>query len=204
MALGSIIGIAVVLQTKSIFLLAIGIAGLLGGFFYTAPPIKFGYRTIGEPFIGLLFGVLPIYGAYFLQTRTLDAFVLFPGIIVGIHIFLVILVNDFPDATADAAVGKKTFVVRFGFPAAILTYRITLLISYAAAILGIFIYRPFIFAGILYILTFPMALKAMKLVNNDDLDKAGNFAANKATIALHTITSLALTAGFVLYGLRQV
>ena len=197
---GSAIGIVIILLTQSIFILALGLIGLLGGFFYTAPPVKLGYRSVGEPIIGILFGLLPVYGSYYLQTKTVDAFVLLPAAIVGILIFLVILINDFPDAAADAAVGKKTFVVRFGISTCIRIYRIVLAASYviAAAMLG---RRSMFFAGLLYLFTLPIAIAAMKFANKEDLTTPGLYRANKITILLHSIGGLALTAGFIIAGL---
>jgi len=199
---GSAIGIVIVLLTKSVFILALGLIGLLGGFFYTAPPVKLGYRSVGEPIIGILFGLLPVYGSYYLQTKTIDAVVLLPAAIVGILIFLVILINDFPDVAADAAVGKKTFVVCFGISACIWIYRIVLLTSYviAAAMLN---RRSMFFAGLLYLATLPIAVAAMRFANKDDLATPGLYRANKITILLHSLGALALTIGFIIAGLRD-
>jgi 1,4-dihydroxy-2-naphthoate octaprenyltransferase len=201
LAAGTIIGIIIVYLTRSIFILILGLIGLLGGFFYTAPPVRLGYRSVGEPVIALLFGLLPVYGSYYLQTKTIDFIPLIPAIIVGILIFLVILINEFPDAAADAAVNKRTLVVRFGVPASIWIYRIALAASYPVAIAAMLIYRPFIFAEMLYLLTLPIAIVAIKTANKDDLLTPGRYRANELTVSLHALGCLTLAAGFIIFGL---
>ena len=202
LTVGSAIGFVIVLITRSVFILILGLIGLLGGYFYTAPPVRLGYRCIGEPVIALLFGLLPVYGSYYLQTETIGTVVLLPAVIVGILIFLVILVNEFPDLGADAAVNKKTLVVRFGVPAAMWIYRVALITSFiiAAAML---IYPLCFFAGLFYLFVLPIAVLAIKFVNKEDLTTPGQSRANKITILLHLISTLALTAGFIVSGLSS-
>jgi len=201
LTVGSAIGIVIVLLTRSVFILILGLIGLLGGFFYTAPPIRLGYRSVGEPVIALLFGLLPVYGSYYLQTKLIDTVPLLPGCIVGILIFLVILVNEFPDLAADAAVNKRTIVVRFGIPASVWIYRIALIASFLVAAVAMLICRSFVFAGLFYLLTLPIAVAAMKLANKKDLSKPGRYRASRITILLHSVGTLALTVGFILSGL---
>ena len=133
LAAGSAIGLVILYMTRSVFILALGLVGLLGGFFYTARPIQLGYRSIGELFIAVLFGLLPVFGSYYLQTKTIEGIVLLPACIVSILIFLVILVNEFPDSIADTSVNKRTLVVSFGVLAGAWIYRTTLIISYILA-----------------------------------------------------------------------
>jgi 1,4-dihydroxy-2-naphthoate octaprenyltransferase len=199
LASGAVLGLAIVLATKSIFIFVLGLVGIVGGFFYTAPPIRLGYRCLGETAIGFLFGILPVAGAYWLQTGRVDKIVLLPGTIVGILIFLVILINEFPDRDADAAVGKRTLVVNFGTNAAIWIYRLTLLSSYAVAVVSMF-FRITFFAGLFFLFTLPLAALAMKAANKKDLSKPGEVVANKMTILLHAVGSIALIIGFILAG----
>ena len=201
LAAGSAIGLVIVLLTRSLFILILGLLGLLGGFFYTAPPIRLGYRSTGEPVIALLFGLLPVYAAYYLQTRTIDTVPLLPACILAILIFLVILVNEFPDAPADAAVNKRTLVVHFGPAASVWIYRIALLASYIIAAVAILIDRTFLFAGSFHLFTLPLAFVAARLVNKNDLARPGRYRANQITILLHTLGTLTLTAGFLLSAL---
>jgi 1,4-dihydroxy-2-naphthoate octaprenyltransferase len=200
---GAIIGIVIVLLTRSVFILILGLIGLLGGFFYTAPPLRLGYRSVGEPVIALLFGLLPVYGSYYLQTKTIDIIPLLPAVIVGILIFLVILINEFPDVAADAAVNKRTLVVRFGISASVWIYRIALVTSFLVAALATLIYRPFVFAGLFYLLTLPIAIVAIKAANKEDLLKPGQYRASQLTVFLHILGSLALTVGFIIFGLSE-
>ena len=203
LAVGSAIGLVIVLITRSVFILILGLIGLLGGYFYTAPSVRLGYHCIGEPVIALLFGLLPVYGSYYLQTEIIDTVVLLPAVIVGILIFLVILVNEFPDLSADAAVNKKTLVVRFGVPAAVWIYRIVLITSFIIAAAAMLIYPLCFFAGLFYLFVLPIAVLAIKFVNKEDLTTPGQYRANKITILLHSISALALTAGFIVSGLSS-
>lgn len=43
LTIGAAIGVIIILLTQSVFILILGLAGLLGGFFYTARPIQLGY-----------------------------------------------------------------------------------------------------------------------------------------------------------------
>jgi 1,4-dihydroxy-2-naphthoate octaprenyltransferase len=201
LAAGSAIGIVIVLLAQSLFILILGLIGLLGGFFYTAPPLKLGYRCVGEFFIALLFGLLPVYGSYYLQTGAIDITPILPACIVAILIFLVILINEFPDVAADAIVNKRTLVVRFGVPASVWVYRTVLIASFiiAAAML---VYRSMLFAGLFYLITLPIAAVAIKSVNKEDLVKPGQYRASQITVFLHTIGSLALTVGFIISAQR--
>lgn len=200
---GSMIGLVIVLLTQSLFILVVGLIGLLGGFFYTAPPLRLGYRGVGEFVIAILFGLLPVYASYYLQTQTIDNLPLLPACIVGILIFLVILVNEFPDVAADAAVNKKTLVVLFGVPASIWIYRIVLIASFIIAAVML-IYRLMFFAGLFYFLTLPIAAVALRFVNTKDLTTAGRYRASQVTVLLHSVGCLVLAAGFILSGLRNM
>jgi 1,4-dihydroxy-2-naphthoate octaprenyltransferase len=204
LAAGSAVGLVIIALTKSIFILTLGLVGLVGGYFYTAAPVRLGYRCIGELVIALLFGLLPVYGSYYLQTQTIDAVPLMPACIVSILIFLVILINEFPDAAADAAVNKKTLVVRFGIPAAAWIYRATLITSYIIAA-GMLIFHDssgMFFAGLFYLFTLPIAVVAFRFANKKDLAVPGQCRANQVTVLLHALGSLSLTAGFIFAVLR--
>ncbi len=206
LALGAMLGAIILLITQSIFILAIGLIGLVGGFFYTAPPVKLGYRGIGEFVIAFLFGILPVYGSYYLQAGTIDAAPLAAACIMGVLIFLVILVNEFPDLAADAAVNKKTLVVRFGVPASVWIYRIAVLSTFVIMFAGVFISRVMAWPLMLYFLFgLPVAVAAISFANVHDLSTPGRtqHRASAVTIFLHLLAGLTLSAGFLVWTFVQ-
>jgi 1,4-dihydroxy-2-naphthoate octaprenyltransferase len=196
LAIGVGIGLVILWLTRSVFILGLGLAGLLGGFFYTAKPVQLGYRAAGEVVIALLFGLMPVYGAYYLQTGALDVIVLGPALVVSGLIFLVILINEFPDKDADARVRKQTLVVRLGIPAAVWIYRIVLLSSYGFAAVMLRSKTTF-FAGLFYVLTLPLAVLALRATHTRDLITPGNVRANQLTVLMHALGAVSLTAGLM-------
>lgn len=200
--LGAIAGVVILLMTQSIFILLIGIIGLLGAFFYTAPPVKLGYRGVGEIFIAFLFGILPVYGSYYLQAGTVDLIALPAACIVGLLIFLVILINEFPDLAADAAVNKKTLVVSFGVPVSVWIYRIAVAATFVIAVAGAVFYRLMLWPCILYLLFgLPLGIAAIGFANTKNLSTPGQtqHRACAITIILHLVGSLALSAGCLVW-----
>jgi 1,4-dihydroxy-2-naphthoate octaprenyltransferase len=199
--LGGALGILILLLTHSVFILILGLAGILGGFFYTAPPVKLGYRGVGELFIAFLFGILPVYGSYYLQTGKIDMLPLSASCVIGILIFLVIFINEFPDLDADKQADKRTLIVRYGVKVGVLIYRVACLSTFLIAIAGVFISRAYVFPLMLYLLFgTPAAIAAVSFVNVNNLSIPGRsqHRACAITIFLHLLGSLCFTAGFLL------
>jgi len=196
LALGALLGLWIAYLTKSSIILTIGIIGISGAFFYTAPPFKLGYRGLGEVIIALLFGLFPVYAAYYLQTRVLDYKPLMPALIVSILIFEIILINEFPDLPADKAVNKKTLPVLLGIPIAAMIYKLFLVTAYCFA--GIMLFKQKLYIpAILFFITLPLGISAIKYANKNDLAKPQYTTPNRLTVLLHLFGCLALTVGFI-------
>jgi len=106
------IGLLLVLVTQSTTLLWIGLAGVVVGVVYTAPPFKLVYRGLGEIAVALGFGPIMLLGAYVVQTGRIAAEPLLVSITIGIFVALILFVNEIPDRPGDAAAGKRTLPVR--------------------------------------------------------------------------------------------
>lgn len=198
LTLGSATGILIVVLSKSMAILCLGIAGVLGGFFWTAPPVKICYRFIGEPYIFLMFGLLPVSGAYYLQTRQFDVEPLLVSICSGLLISMVALINSIPDRFADEKVDKQTFVVRYGLKKAVVFYRSSILAVYilAAALL----FMPGVMRGAAagLLCTLPLGLFAIKTANVRVLSKPRESLPNRLTIMLFVAGSIGISAGGII------
>jgi 1,4-dihydroxy-2-naphthoate octaprenyltransferase len=188
-AIGAILGIAILIITKKPAVLALGLAGILGGFFYTAPPLKLGYRTAGEIIIALLFGILPVYGAYYIQTGIWDLIPLLPSLLVAVLIFLVIFANEFPDFEADKAANKRTLVVTLGIKKAALLYKVAL--TFLVLLSFILTKRPMPVA-LAYLPVCLIVIWCFKTCDPEKLSQSGQANLSKATILLHIIGCIAI------------
>jgi len=110
---GGALGLYLVIETGSLTLLAIGVAGVLLSIFYTAPPLRLVHRGLGEITTAVGFGPIMVLGAYVVQTGELAWEPFVASIPVAILIALVLYVNEIPDRPSDAAVGKRTLPVRW-------------------------------------------------------------------------------------------
>ena len=114
-SLAMIIGLALQfgLHTGPLTLL-LGCLGALPGFFYTTRFIRLFEKGFGELFIGFCYGWLPIAAAFYIQRGYIAPCIHWMALPIGLSIFNVILLNEFPDYPADAAIGKTTLLVRLG------------------------------------------------------------------------------------------
>ncbi len=94
-------------------LIAIGVAGLLVGWAYSAPPLKLMARGLGEA--GIVAGwLLVVAGADFVQRGQFSALPLMAGLSYALLVAAILFINQFPDRAGDAASGKRTLVVILG------------------------------------------------------------------------------------------
>ena len=96
------------------YTLLLGCLGAFPGFFYSTRPIRLVERGIGELFIFFCYGWLPIASAYYIQASTILPIIHWLSIPIGLTIFNVILLNEFPDYEADKLAGKRNLLNRSG------------------------------------------------------------------------------------------
>lgn len=178
-------------------ILWLGVIGGVTGFFYTAPPFKFVYRGIGELFIFLDFGLLPVLGAYYLQAQAFPPAAFLAGLPVGLLIMGVLWINQFQDREADASVGKRHGVVRLGRARSARVHVAILALSYVCIVAGVAsrLFPPWALLGLLGAAVATRAA-ATVLSSYDDLPNLT--PANAATIGAHLLTSVLLSLGLCL------
>ena len=115
LAFGVAAGAGLVLTfTTSLWLLPVGAAAVLAGWFYTGGPKPYGYAGLGELFVFVFFGVVATAGAAFVQTGELTALALVASVPVGMLACALLVVNNLRDIPGDTVSGKQTMAVRLG------------------------------------------------------------------------------------------
>lgn len=94
--------------------LPLGAIGIVSGFFYSNRPFRWAHRGLGEVLVAFCYGWLPIATGFYLVTGFFSREILPLSVPVGLSVFNLILINEFPDEEADRRVGKRNLVVRLG------------------------------------------------------------------------------------------
>lgn len=169
----------------------LGAAGLLGGIFYSAPPLRLAGRGWGEAVIGLNFGVLPTLGAYFVQTERVTLSAVLVSLPLTFLIVAVILINEFQDRAADAAVGKRTWVVRLGTRRSVGLYALLVTGWSLPLTAGVWMHRVPVAALVLLGLLVPAVFAVRRASGCHDRPRE-LAAVNGLTIGLHAAAGLLL------------
>ena len=94
-----------------------GLLGLLGAYFYSAPPRSLSSLTLGEVTGFWLFGPLLTLGAYVVQRGKIDNLPLICGISLGLLLSAALYVNDMRDVESDIQAHKYTLATLLGIRA---------------------------------------------------------------------------------------
>lgn len=117
-------------------LLAIGAAGLLLAWAYTAPPFQLVSRGLGELAVAACW-LLVVVGADCVQRGTLAWTPVAAGVSFALLVAALLYINQFPDHDGDAVAGKRTLVVRLGPERAKWGYFAIVVIAYGWLILQV-------------------------------------------------------------------
>ena len=163
---------------------------------YTPFVLRMGYP---EWSAGLGLGILPVLGAYFVQTGTYTFVALLASIPSGILVHNLLLLNEFPDTEHDITVKRRTLPISIGKKKAAIFYSTLTIIVYLW-IIGAVVTKELPAFTLLGLLTLPLAFKAIDgSFKYDDRGKFIPAMANNVMIVL--LTQLLIAIGFLLSGI---
>jgi 1,4-dihydroxy-2-naphthoate octaprenyltransferase len=194
--LAALVGLGLLAMRGSTALLLIGVVGIVVSLGYTAPPLKFVYRGLGEIAVALGFGPFMLVGAYVVQTRgALTWEPLAASIPVALLVALILYVNEIPDRRGDAHAGKRTLPVRFSRRAVIAGYNVAAAGAYVALVAGV-VLGALPVPALLMLLTIPLALQVSRGLEPNYDNPYGLMAVMGVNVKLHLVAGLALLAGY--------
>ena len=102
------------LSLNAVLMLLLGIFAIRAAMHYTLGANPYGYRGLGDLYVFLFFGLVAVFGAYFIVSGYPNNFnILLPGAAVGCLDVGVLNVNNIRDMKTDAA-NRRTVALRLG------------------------------------------------------------------------------------------
>jgi 1,4-dihydroxy-2-naphthoate octaprenyltransferase len=196
-ALATVIGIYLV-AVRGLPLLILGLIGLAGGYFYTAPPFEYKFRALGVPLVFVLMGPLMVSGAYFAITGELSPLALLVSVPIGFLVAAILHGNEWRDISEDIRSGASTLSHLLGWRRAHYLYVGLILAAYLCIGFGVMLrlLPPY---TLLTLLSLPLSFS---LLHRAKLGAAGQMRAiamiDLQTARLHLVFGLLLIAGLFL------
>lgn len=187
-------GLGLVLLTGEWWLVLIGAAAIGAAWLYTGGPRPYGYLGLGELFVLVFFGFVPVVGTMYVQTLTITFASIIAGISVGLLACGVLLTNNIRDISTDSQSGKRTLAVRLGAGPARTLFAITIITAFVLVIpiaisTGAWTYLAFA--------ALPLSIAPMRIVLSGTTGP-GLIPALKATGNLVLVFGLVLALGIAL------
>jgi 1,4-dihydroxy-2-naphthoate octaprenyltransferase len=166
---------------RSYHVLWIGTIGLLTSIYYTAGPVKFKYRALGEFAVFMMWGPLMVEGAYAVQRQALSVKALYISIPFGILVALVLFANNMRDIDYDSRHNVKTLSIVLGSHKSYILFAVLIMTAYAS-VLGMIALGIMSLWGFLIFLSLPKALSLLKTFKEKIPDMADALTAQFDTV----------------------
>jgi 1,4-dihydroxy-2-naphthoate octaprenyltransferase len=174
----------------------IGLACICAALAYSGGPFPLASHGLGDLFVFIFFGLVAVGGTYYVQALHLTPLVWLMGVIEGLLITAILVVNNLRDIQTDRQTGKRTLAVIIGDRRSRIEYVLLLAIAYTIPVIlwlggwmSAWVLLPF--------LSLPMALPLMHIMWKSPVDPGLNQALAK-TAKLTLIYSLLLSLGLIL------
>jgi 1,4-dihydroxy-2-naphthoate polyprenyltransferase len=166
---------------RSWHILWIGIIGLMTSIFYTAGPVKYKYRALGEFAVFMMWGPLMIEGAYAVQQQILSAKALYISIPFGTLVALVLFANNMRDINYDSRQNVTTLSIVLGTKKSYMLFAGLILAAYIY-VLGMIVTGIMSLWGLLIFLSLPKAFILLKTFREKIPDMADALTAQFDTV----------------------
>lgn len=106
----------VAVQSMTLFLifLSLGLAAIWAAITYTSGSNPYGYAGLGDISVFIFFGILGVFGTFFLHSLTLNLSGIWIAIALGLFSTAVLNINNIRDIESDFSAGKNSIPVRIG------------------------------------------------------------------------------------------
>jgi len=193
-ALGAACGLVIVALTGWP-VLAAGVASILAGYFYTAKPIMYGRRGLGEVMVFIFMGLVMVMGSSYVQVERLDWRAFYAALPVGILVANILHANNLRDIVNDRARSKLTIASAIDRPAADAVLHLLSWGAFVVVLAGVAA-RELPVWTLLVLLALPSAWSALRLLR--EREAAGLNRLVRATATLHLRFGLLLALGLLL------
>lgn len=177
-------------------LILIGASGLFIGWAYSGGPLRLASRGLGEIAVALGF-MLIVVGADYVQR---GHFALLPWVAAlpyGLLVSAILYINQFPDRAADAAAGKRHWVVRLPPALAARGYGLIVLAAYGALAAGV-VWGGLPAATLAALAAAPASLRAYRGLVRHAHEPSRLEPAIRQTLAAAHLAGLLLSAALVM------
>ena len=174
----------------------IGLACICAALAYSGGPYPLASHGLGDLFVFIFFGLVAVCGTYYVQALQLTAMVLLMGVIAGLLITAILVVNNLRDIQSDRQTGKRTLAVIIGIRGSRIEYVLLLAGAYAIPIILWLSGRMSAWV-LLPLISMPTVLSLMRLVWKNPEGPILNQALAK-TARLALVYSLLLAIGLIL------
>ncbi|MBG7610402.1 MAG: prenyltransferase [Anaerolineae bacterium] len=173
----------------------IALLGLFLSVCYSVKPLRLAYRGIGEFAMLIGYGPTIALGASYLQTGVFSAQAGLAGLVPGLLMWSMILVNEIPDYKEDLRANKLNLTVRFGPNVTRWLYIISLSGVYIFIVCGALggLFPKWTLLGLA---SLPIAVRSFRVVLNHYLNPNAIFPANHAMVLTYTSTMVLFCLGF--------
>ena len=187
------------LSTNSIYgYIGLAIACVIAAITYTMGRKAYGYFGFGDVFVFIFFGGVSVMGVYPLFADNLPWELVFPAITIGGLSSAVLNLNNMRDQVNDAAVGKRTLVVKLGFKRAKAYHLILIFTSMTTWV--IFMVLENFFLGLISCLPFILLIRHVVFVIRNQEPRAFDSELKKVALATF-FTSLLFMLTIIVTGL---
>ncbi|MGA3208583.1 MAG: prenyltransferase [Syntrophales bacterium] len=166
---------------RSWHILWIGLIGLFTSIYYTAGPVKFKYRALGEFAVFMMWGPLMIEGAYAVQRQALSMKALYISVPFGVLVALVLFANNMRDIAYDSRHNVKTVSIMLGSRNSFILFAGLIALAYAY-VLGMILTGIMSLWGLLIFLSIPKAVSLLKTFKENVPDMADALTAQFDTV----------------------
>ena len=153
---------------EALFFFGLGIAAIIAAMKYTMGDSAYGYKGLGDIFVFVFFGLVAVYGSYYLYSHEHDLISFLPAVSVGLLSVAVLNLNNLRDRISDEKAGKMTLVVKLGESRA-KDYHYTLVLGALFCLLIYSVVTSEDLNDFLYLLAFiPLFFHLYRVVNNEN------------------------------------